>query len=71
MSNNTNAPIPAGMSYAQAQAIIVQLRRQVMAAMETGQEGIARTIITELREYDFQAATRLRAEVVKAYGTDL
>lgn len=69
MSNQS--PTPAGMTYAQAQEVIVQLRRQVMAAMETGNEGVARTIITELREYDFAAANRLRADVVKAYGTDI
>ena len=65
------SPIPAGMTWAEGQAIIVTLRRQVMAAMETGNEGLARTIITELREYDFAAANKLRAEVVKNYGTDL
>lgn len=69
--STSNAPIPPEMTWAQGQAVIVQLRRQVLAAMETGQEGIARTIITELREYDFNAANSLRAEVVKAYGTDL
>lgn len=58
-------------TYAEKQAIIVTLRRQVMAAMETGNEGTARTIITELREYDNDAANSLRVEVVKAYGTDL
>ena len=61
----------ADITYAEKQEILVKLRRQVMAAMETGQEGIARTIITELREYDFAAANRLRADVVKAYGNDL
>ncbi|CAI3971396.1 hypothetical protein VAC51_00047 [Variovorax phage VAC_51] len=66
-----NAPIPGHMTWAEGQAIIVQLRRKVMAAMETGNEGVARTIITELREYDFDAANKLRAEVVKNYGTDI
>ena len=58
-------------TYAEKQAIIVQLRRQVLACMETGQEGMARTIITELAEFDLQASRALRIEVVKAYGTDL
>lgn len=66
-----NAPIPHDMTYAEQQEILVTLRRQVLAAMETGNEGLARTIITELREYDFAASNRLRAEVVKAYGTDI
>lgn len=51
--------------------LIADLRRSVLAAMETGNEGRARTIITELREYDFAASNKLRAEVVAAYGTDI
>lgn len=58
-------------TYAEKQEIIVSLRRKVLAAMETGNEGIARTIITELREFDFDAANSLRAEVVAGYGTDI
>lgn len=51
--------------------VLRELRRKVMAAMETGQEQIARTVIRELREYNFEAANRLRAEVVRAYNTDI
>lgn len=56
---------------AEKAATLKTLRRQVMAAMETGNEGLARTIVTELREVDFAAGNALRIEVVKAYGTDL
>lgn len=58
-------------AYAEKQEVLVTLRRRIMAAMESGNEQIARTIIVELREYDFMAAQRLRAEVVRAYGTDI
>lgn len=51
--------------------ILRTLRRKVMAAMETGQHDIARTVIRELREYDLQASRALRAEVVAAYGIDI
>lgn len=58
-------------TYAEKQEILVQLRRKVLAAMETGQHGMARTIITELAEYDASASHTLRAEVVAAYGIDI
>lgn len=51
--------------------IIATCRRQVMAAMETGNEGKARTVITELREYDIDAANAIRADVARSYGTDI
>lgn len=53
------------------QEILTQLRRTVMAAMETGQQGKARTVIRELAEFDLQASRTLRAEVISAYGVDL
>ena len=56
---------------AEKAATLKTLRRQVMAAMETGNEGLARTIVTELREVDFAAGNALRIEVVRAYGNDL
>lgn len=60
-----------GAAYAEKQEVIVALRRQILAAMETGHEDMARTIIVELREFDFAASNRLRAEIVRAYGTDI
>ncbi len=59
------------MDYAEKQEAIVSIRRRVMAMMETGQHGAARTLVTELREYDLDAAFTLRADVVRAYGIDL
>lgn len=53
------------------QTILKELRHKVLAAMETGNEQIARTVIRELREYDFAEANKLRADVVRAYGTDI
>jgi len=47
------------------------LRRKVLAAMETGQTGRARTIIAELSDLDIEEARKLRADVVAAYGIDV
>lgn len=75
MDNNAlplETPEPSGtVTYAEKQVILVELRRRVFAAMETGNEGVARTVIRELREYDLEASNKLRADVVRAYGTDI
>ena len=72
--SQSNTPLPSptipGVPYGEKQAILLTLRRQVMAAMETGNSSVAKTIILELREHDFTAANKLAADVVKAYGTD-
>lgn len=72
--SQSKAPLPSpdipGVPYMEKQAILLTCRRNVMAAMETGNTGFARTIILELREHDFTAANKLAADVVKAYGTD-
>jgi len=53
------------------QETIVNVRRFVLAAMESGNPSAAVTILRELAEYDAQAAFSLRAEVVGAYGMDI
>lgn len=58
----------AAAAYADKQAVLVSLRRKVLAGMETGNTDMVRTIMVELREFDFMAYQRLRAEVVSAYG---
>lgn len=61
----------SNMTYDEKLVILKELRRKVMAAMETGQHSMARTVIRELAEYDLQASRTLRAEVVGAYGVDI
>ena len=72
--SQSKAPLPSpdipGVPYMEKQSILLTLRRQVMAVMETGNTSVARTIIIELKEHDFIAANKLAADVVKAYGTD-
>lgn len=52
-------------------AIIANLRRTVLASMETGNTGKASTVILELAELDLAAAQALRADVVASYGMDI
>lgn len=56
------------MTYAEKQAILVQFRRGVLAAMETGQHDKARTAIRELEEFDINEARRMRADITASYG---
>ena len=48
-----------------------ELRGKVMAAMETGQHGMARTVLTELAEYDSEYAETLRKDALISYGVRL
>lgn len=59
------------ISYAEKQEVIVTVRRRVYAAMETGNPQVARTLMVELAELDAAAAFKLRANIVKDYGTDI
>ena len=58
-------------TYAAQQETIVTVRRAVLAAMETGQHGTARTLVTELNAVNLDAGRKLRADVVNAYSIDL
>jgi len=57
--------------YAERQETIVNVRRFVLAAMESGNPSAARSILRELQAVDLQAWYSLRAEVVGAYGADV
>lgn len=59
------------MTQDEKQEVIRTLNRRAMAAMETGNPQVARTIVTELAELDAQAAYGLRAAIIKDYNTDL
>ncbi|BAN92341.1 hypothetical protein X534_gp30 [Ralstonia phage RSB3] len=58
-------------AYAEKQEVLVALRRKLLACMETGNTDQARTLMVELKEFDFMAYNRMRAEIVRAYGTDI
>lgn len=47
------------------------IRRFVLAGMETGNPSPVRTLLTEFAEFNAQACYGLRAEVVKIYGQDI
>lgn len=59
------------LTFAEKQELLVTIRRRVYAAMETGNPGVARTLLIELREIDMQASFTLRADIVKDYGVDI
>lgn len=48
-----------------------EVHDRVYAAMETGNAGQARTILTEYKELHKQNAERLRADVLAEYGVAL
>lgn len=48
-----------------------KLADRVFAAMETGNQGQARTLLTEYRELYPDAAEALRADVIASYGVAL
>lgn len=56
------------ITYAQKQAVLVGIRRKVLAAMETGAHDTARTLVTELADYDLAESRKLRADIVSSYG---
>ena len=46
-------------------------RRMLVARMETGQHGDARTLLKEIYAVDATAGQSLRHEIIEAYNTDL
>lgn len=46
-------------------------QRSIMASMETGNHESARTLYREAMEYNFEFATRIRADVLDSYGIEL
>lgn len=61
----------SALSYGERQELVVTIRRRVYAAMETGNPQVARTLLVELAEFDAKEAYKLRANVVRDYGTDI
>lgn len=59
------------LSYAERQELVLVITQRVYAAMETGNPQNARTLMVELAEFDAQASFKLRAAIVKDYGTDI
>ncbi|APU03174.1 hypothetical protein HOR51_gp33 [Ralstonia phage phiAp1] len=59
------------MNIEEKQQALTACRRGALAAMETGQHERARTILTELAEFDLSASRALRADIVKSYGIDI
>lgn len=53
------------------QELIVNVRRFLLAAMESGNPSAARSVLREVQAVDLQAWYSLRAEIVGAYGQDL
>ena len=51
--------------------LVKDIRRSVMAGMESGNPGVARLYVTELAEFNAQAAFAIRADVISTYGRDL
>ncbi len=45
-----------------------QLHDRIFAAMETGNHGQARTLLTEYREFFPESAEAIRADVIAEYG---
>ena len=48
-----------------------KVQDRIYAAMETGNTGQARTLITELRDIDIVAYTLIRTGVIRTYGVSL
>lgn len=46
-------------------------RRRVLAAMETGNHELARTVIRELADVNVDKAKELRSDVIGSYGVAL
>jgi DNA-binding FadR family transcriptional regulator len=59
------------LSMGSRQEVIVNVRRFLLAAMESGNPSAARSVMRELQAVDLQAWYSLRAEIVGAYGIDI
>lgn len=47
------------------------IRRSLMAAMETGNQGAARTMLREVQEENPEVGRELQMEIIDAYGVML
>lgn len=58
---------PHDLDYTDTRAI----RQHISVCMETGNHERARTVLRELKEFNYPASVAIRTEISRDYGTDL